>query len=142
MGHLFYIYGLLTTLLLIAILSKFFLLKNVQEWFEKFEKVTGKKPLKSDFRNEEEYNIYTSIRIISVIELIFLIGGFLSASWYIFLSVFIVSILLTFILKPIKFSVFSKIALLLNHILRVGLYIILIINHFHLHLDLYKILIK
>ena len=57
MGHLFYIYGLITTLLLMAILSKFFLLKNVQEWYEKFEKVTGKKPLKSDFRNEEEYNI-------------------------------------------------------------------------------------
>lgn len=142
MGHLFYIYGLITTLLLMAILSKFFLLKNVQEWYEKFEKVTGKKPLKSDFRNEEEYNIYISIQIISVIELLFLIGGFLSASWYIFLSLFILSILLTVILRPIKFFMLSKIIFLFNHLLRVGLYIFLIINHFHLHVDLYKLLIK
>lgn len=142
MGHLFYIYCLITTIFLIATLSKFFLIKNVQEWYEKFEKITGKKPLKSDFRSEEEYNTYTSISIISVLELILLVGGLLTSNWYVYITLFVFSILLTLILKPIKFSILARILFLTNSLVRVTFYIFLIINHFHLHLDLYKMFIK
>lgn len=140
MGHLFYIYVLLTTILLFGLFSNFFKIKKVQEWYEKFEKITGKRPDKSDFRNEDEYNLYSSISIVSVLEILVLIGGLLTSSWYIYLFLFIFSILITRLLKSIQFSILGKSILFLNQLLRILCYSFLIINHFHLHIDVYQMI--
>lgn len=140
MGHLFYIYVLLTTVLLFPIITKFFRLKTIQEWYTKFEKVTGKKPLKSDFRSEEEYNLYISISIVSLLELFIIIGGLLSSSWYIYLVLFLLSIILTICLRPIQFTMVSKTILFINQLFRISCYVFMIINHFHIHLDIYNLI--
>lgn len=140
MGHLFYVYVLLTTIVLFSILSKFFNIKSIQEWYEKFEKVTGKKPEKSDFRTEDEYNLYNSVSIVIVLELLILVGGLLSASWYVYLLLFIISILIKAIIKPIQFSIVGKSVSFMTHVTRVFCYVFLIINHFHLHIDVYQLL--
>ena len=91
MGHLFYIYVLLVSILVLGLISKFFEIKNIQEWYEKYQKVTSKSPTKEDFRSETEYNLFVSLAILSVLALIVIMGGLLTNNWYIYISLFIFS---------------------------------------------------
>lgn len=140
MGHLFYIYVLLVSILVLGLISKFFEIKNIQEWYEKYQKVTSKSPTKEDFRSETEYNLFVSLSILSVLELILIMGGLLTNSWYIYISLFIFSKITTKLIDPFKFLILGKMISLFSQIIRFSFYIFLVINHFHLHLDIYKLI--
>ena len=140
MGHLFYILLLFVNLTLIAYLSNFFKIKSIQEWFNKFKLFTKKNPEKSDFRTEDEYNLFTLSSAIPIIEFIIIIFGLLTASWYVYLVVFLSSIIIKLLSKIFEYSFFSKLILAFTLFIRICVYFFLIINHFHLHLDILKLL--
>lgn len=142
MGHVFYIYALFTTFLLLGMISKYFSLKNVEEWFDKYQKVTGKKANKDDFREEEEYNLFSASKIINFLELFLLFGGLLTKSWYIFLTILICSLIINLTTKSIRYNILIKILFMTFSVLKVSIYILLIINHFHLHFDILQYLLK
>lgn len=138
MNHLFYIYVFLTNLLLIALLIRFSKLKKIQEWYDKYEKVTGKIPKIEDFRTGNEYLLLTSLSIVNFLEILAILGGFFTKSWYIYLMILILSMLINSIVKSFRFTLFGKIISFSNQILRILIYSILIINHFYFHKDFYS----
>jgi hypothetical protein len=139
-GHIYYTIGLLVAFSVLSIILRFKKIYYTKEWAEKYLKVTGKKPNKSDYRDKEEYSISESFDILQLMELMWVIGGLITSSWYVFGSLLIISLLLNYILKPIKFTLFHKFSLLSFLIIKFVVYLYLIINHFHLHLDTWSII--
>jgi hypothetical protein len=142
MGHIFYIFLLFLTTILIGFISKYNKLKNIIEWYNKFTNVTGKSPKKSDFRNEDEYNFFSVQAVISSVEFFTLILGLLTGSWFIFLGLLLLTIFFNLLLKPIEFSSIERVVNFSVFLIRIVSYVFLIINHFHLHLDVYQEIMK
>ena len=134
-GHIYYAIGLIVTFSILSIILKFRKIYSTKEWIEKYEKVTGKKPLKKDYRTKDEYSSYETSGILYMVELGWVILGLITASWYIFGSLLILSYLLNILIKPIKYTFFHKYISLSFLLFRFFVYLYLIINHFHLHLD-------
>ena len=139
-GHIYYAIGLLVAFSILSIILRFRKIYSTKEWIEKYEKVTGKKPIRKDYRSREEYSASETSSILSSIELMWIIGGFITNSWYVFGSILVISFLLNLIIKPIKFTFFHKYISLSFLILKFSVYLYLIINHFHLHLDTWSII--
>ena len=139
-GHIYYAIGLLVAFSILSIILRFRKIYSTKEWIEKYEKVTGKKPIRKDYRSREEYSASETSSILSSIELMWIIGGFITNSWYVFGSLLVISFLLNLIIKPIKFTFFHKYISLSFLILKFSVYLYLIINHFHLHLDTWSII--
>ena len=139
-GHIYYAIGLLVTFSILSIILRFRKIYSTKEWIEKYEKVTGKKPIRKDYRSREEYSASETSSILSSIELMWIIGGFITNSWYVFGSLLIISFLLNLIIRPIKFTFFHKYISLSFLMTKFSVYLYLIINHFHLHLDTWSII--
>jgi hypothetical protein len=56
-GNIYYLTGVLVLLSLLSVILKFRKIYSVNEWKEKYEKITGKKPLKREYRNKKEYSL-------------------------------------------------------------------------------------
>jgi hypothetical protein len=139
-GHIYYAIGLLVAFSILSTILRFRKIYSTKEWIEKYEKVTGKKPIRKDYRSKEEYSASETSSILSSIELTWIIGGFITNSWYVFGSLLVISFLLNLIIRPIKFTFFHKYISLSFLILKFSVYLYLIINHFHLHLDTWSII--
>ena len=139
-GHIYYAIGLLVAFSILSIILRFRKIYSTKEWIEKYEKVTGKKPIRKDYRSREEYSASETSSILSSIELMWIIGGFITNSWYVFGSILVISFLLNLIIKPIKFTFFHKYISLSFLMTKFSVYLYLIINHFHLHLDTWSII--
>jgi hypothetical protein len=139
-GHIYYAIGLLVAFSILSTILRFRKIYSTKEWIEKYEKVTGKKPIRKDYRSKEEYSASETSSILSSIELTWIIGGFITNSWYVFGSLLVISFLLNIIIRPIKFTFFHKYISLSFLILKFSVYLYLIINHFHLHLDTWSII--
>ncbi len=133
LGNIYYIFGIIIILSLLKILLKFNSFYKTGEWFSKFEKITGKKPTKSDFRSKEDYNYFERNLITSITEVLWVTIGLFSLSWYIFLSVILMSQLLRIILKPIKYSLTHYLISVFFFITKLLIYCYLVINHFYIH---------
>jgi hypothetical protein len=139
-GHIYYAIGLLVAFSILSFILRFRKIYSTKEWIEKYEKVTGKKPIRKDYRSKEEYSASETFIVLSSVELAWIIGGFITNSWYVFGSLLVVSFLLNLIIKPIKFTFFHKYISLSFLIFKFSVYLYLIINHFHLHLDTWFII--
>jgi hypothetical protein len=137
---IYYIIGILVALSSISTILKFGKLYSIKEWKEKYEKVIGRKPLKREFRSKKEYSLLESSNILSLFEFVWVLGGLFTSIWYVFISIFIVSYLFNFILKPIKFTIIHKLSTLIFLLTRLCLYLYLIVNYFYLHQDIYNII--
>jgi hypothetical protein len=139
-GHIYYAIGLLVTFSILSFILRFRKIYSIKEWIEKYEKVTGKKPIRKDYRSKEEYSASETSSILSSIEIVWIIGGFITNSWYVFGLLLVISFLLNLIIKPIKFTFLHKYISLSFLIFKFSVYLYLIINHFHLHLDTWFII--
>ena len=133
LGNIYYIFGIIIILALVKILTKFKSFYRIGEWLIKYKKVTGKKPLKSEFRSKEDYNTLERGMVISISELIWVFFGLFSSSWYIFLSLIVISQSLRLLLKPIKYTLPHFIIAYTLFITKIFIYSYLVINHFFLH---------
>lgn len=141
MGNLYYSFGLIIILYSLSNILKFKQINSLKEWVFKFKKVTGSEPIDKDFRSNEELSLYRGLSVLSFIDFIWSIFGLLTNSWVIFLGILTLSFILRRITNSIKFSLIDKIITYIFYLAKFLLYLLLVINHFHLHyniLDLIK----
>ena len=138
-GNIYYLIGVLVVLSTVSSILKFGKLYSLKEWKEKYEKIIGRKPSKRDFRSKKEYSLSESSNVLGLFELIWIIGGFFTASWYLFGIMILISYTLNVILNPIKFTILHKFVSFTFLLSRLCLYLYLIVNHFYLHQNTYSI---
>ncbi len=138
-GNIYYLIGVLVVLSTVSSILKFGKLYSLKEWKEKYEKIIGRKPSKRDFRSKKEYSLSESSNILGLFELIWIIGGFFTASWYLFGIMMLLSYILNIILNPVKFTILHKFVSFTFLLSRLCLYLYLIVNHFYLHQNTYSI---
>jgi hypothetical protein len=138
-GNIFYFLGLLIFLVDLSLLLKYSKIQKTRNWVDAFFKVTKRRPNKQDMNLDDfrELNSYNSILTVNFLWVFF---GLITNSWKFFLLLLFTNLFLNIILnktiglKSLNYLVgFFKISVLTGSI---GL---LVINHFHLHLDLFQI---
>jgi hypothetical protein len=141
LGHLFYFIGLFIYLIDILIITRYFKFLKIKEWVFTFNKVTSKQPLKSEFK-DKEFDMFFTYNTSTLFTFLWIFFGLLTKSWPIFSILLIMNISINYITQLIgQFSMISKIIQFIKMFivtLSVGL---LVINHFHLHLDLWKFIL-
>lgn len=135
LSHIFYFFGLIVFILSLNRIFQYFKLIEIKEWLVAFKKVTKRDPLKSDFRNLNDYNLFITLGCLSVGETIWIILGLLTPNWVIFLSLFLLGFLLKQILDFSSFTI-QKVVGLFFTIIKSLTIIVLVLNHFHFHQDL------
>ena len=142
LGHIFYFLGLFLFLGNIILISNFFKTFKAKEWAFKFKKVTSKDPNKKDFQNKD-YEYYSYYSAIGILNFFWMFFGILGNNWYIFLFIILINLIINFICKKIgEFNITSKILQLVRNItisMTIGF---LVINHFHLHLNIWNLLVS
>ena len=141
LSQIFYFFGLIIFILSVSRIFQYFKLIEIKEWLLAFKKVTQKEPVKTDFRSTKDYNLFVSFGCLSIFETIWIILGFMSSNWLIFLALFLSG----FILKQISdFTSFTiqKVVGLIFTTTKSLVILILVINHFHLHQDLVTLIVN
>ena len=138
---LFYLFGLLIYFLSLIRVFRYFKFIDSSEWILAFKKVTKNEPTKDDFRDPEDYNLIVTLGCLSVIETIWIILGLITNEWIIFFSIFLFSVLLRQVFNFLSIRT-KKIFGLFSSILKSLIILILVLNHFHLHLDITNIIIS
>jgi|SaaInlV_100m_DNA_2_1039680.scaffolds.fasta_scaffold07931_4 hypothetical protein len=141
MGYIFYGFGILILLSCVVALIQFKKISFVKEWFIKFKELSGESPKSNDFRSKKDLNLHTNRNLLSGIELLWVLFGLLTNNWIIFLFLLITSIMLKVIFGKIQYTIIGKIISMIFLIFRIVIYLLLIINHYHLHMDLVSYLI-
>lgn len=142
LGHIYYAIGLLITLTLFSIVSKFGSFYTVREWVEKYYKVTGRRPIKEDFRTEQEYSDFTTYVMFDAIDFVWVVCGVLTSSWYVFLFLIGYTILSNLLRIKINTEPISKLISLQLVWIKLITVSYLVINHFHLHYNTWQLFIE
>lgn len=142
LGDLYYSIGILVFFSVLSTILKFGKIYSIKEWKEKYEKVIGRLPIKREYRNKKEYSIAESNKILSIFELTWILFGFFSNSWYMFLFLVISSYLLNLLINPIKWTIAYKVVIFTFIFSKLLLYLYLIINHFFLHKETYTFILN
>ena len=141
-GHIYYFFGLLLFLANLGLILRINRILKTQSWAQSFFKVTKKNPEKKDML-EADYQQFMNFNSIMVSNFLWIFFGLISQSWKVFLLtlgiVFVINLILGLVSK-IKF-----LSNLLN-ILKVTLFSsvigLMVINHFHIHVDIYSVIIN
>lgn len=133
---LYYIIGLLIIISLYFQILNFKLIESINEWIFTFKKVSGKEPTKSDFRKKEDYNIYVKKNIYLIFESVWMVLGLVTNNWFIYVFMIFYSNLVNRFIKN-RFSNLSKFLLFKILIIKLLVYSFLILNNFHLELDIW-----
>ena len=142
LGHFFYFIGLLVFLIDLGLLTKFQKSSEIKEWVIKFNKVTKRNPVRSDFKGKD-YESYVSFSFILVLNFIWLFLGLLTKSWVIFSLILLFNVIVNSLTKLIgQFSTLSVILQFCKMIVITFTIGLLVINHYHLHLDLWKLIVQ
>lgn len=142
LGHLYYFFGLLIFLSNLLIQKNILNLIKLREWTVKFHKVSGRQPLKSDFK-DKEYEQFILANFIWLMTFFWLFFGLLTKSWLVFVVIIFYNFLTTFISKKIgQFSIISKSLEVFRVFVNTTIIGFLIVNHFHLHMDIIQFLLK
>lgn len=128
---IYYIFGILITLMLIMLLIKWHRIQGVMEWFEKFQKITKSKPNQIDFRKKGDYSLYIRTNLIVMMELLWILTGLFTNNWFIFLSIIIYSVIVRLTFNKIKWTLLGKILSYKFLIMRIIIYYFLILKHFN-----------
>lgn len=139
LGNIFYILGIFTLILTFSNLVNFFKYIKIKNWTLSFKKVTGVNPDKKEFKTNEEYNIFSLFSFFSIIEFLWLILGIATASWYVFISIILLGVIIRFICRITKIGFLEYFLGFPYNLAKAFTMLFLIINHFHLHLDILKI---
>lgn len=141
LSQIFYFFGLIIFILSVSRIFQYFKLIEIKEWLLAFKKVTQKEPVKTDFRSTKDYNLFVSFGCLSIFETIWIILGFMSSNWLIFLALFLFGFILKQILDFTSFTI-QKIVGLIFTTTKSLVILILVINHFHLHQDLVTLIVN
>ena len=135
MGDIFYIFGLLVLILNFSILINYNKIFNTRIWISKFTEISGGVPKISDFRSKDEYDVYTSSNIISIIDFFWFLIGLISNSWIIFIGFLVFQFIFKSFANLIKFEIIRKNMEILLQFSKILIILSLILNHFHFHIN-------
>lgn len=135
-GAIFYAFGLIILVSLISNIFRYRKVSQINEWYSKYEKITGKSPKEEDFRSKSEWQLFQSTKILNLFEFSWLIIGLLSKSWLIFGATLLTIWITGWTTSSIQFSIVGKSIKWLVLVLKSATVFFLIINHFHLHINL------
>ena len=135
LAHIFYSIGVLFIIRAISSIHRFQQYYSIKEWKSIYSVVIGRNPKDSEFRSKEESDLYNTFSSVLLLEFIWAMGGLLTGSWYIFIFMFIYTLVMNLIKKPIEFTFLGKAIFFKLFLIKLIIYLYLIINHFHLHLD-------
>jgi len=138
LSDIFYFFGLLLFFITFSRIFTYSKIIDIKEWYQKFKKVTQKDPKKEDFRSETEYSLFLSIGCFSVFQSLWLIVGLLTGSWKIFGILLILSLLMRIFFEILSYTLQKIVGSLFTTLISFSI-LLLVINHFHLHLDLFKV---
>jgi hypothetical protein len=133
-GDIFYFIGLLVLIMSSSNLINFLKFFEIRKWALTFKKVTGNDVDRKDFKSNEDYNIFTIYSTFFLFESIWILLGLITSSWYIFLGLTTISVLVRLI-NFLKIDFISKILGFSFQIIKFLIVLALILNHFHFHLD-------
>jgi hypothetical protein len=142
LGHLFYFIGLIVFLVNIQFLYELFDYIRIKEWFVSFKKITNKTPTSKDFK-KGDLDKFKKLSGVIGLNFFWIFFGILSSNWKIFLAILIISSLMDLLIHTIgQFKSISKLILIFKTLVTTLSILILTINHFHLHLDLFELLCR
>ena len=139
LGHSFYFIGLLLFLANLGILLKLRKVLKTQNWATAFLKVTNKRPEKKDM-DQTDYQDFMNFNSVMLLNFFWIFFGVITDSWKFFLL-----LLSTLLVLNLFINLFSRIKFLLKSLNFIKVLILtfsiglLVINHFHLHLNLYDL---
>jgi hypothetical protein len=140
MGHIFYFFGLILFLTNLSFLYQYFDYIKIREWFISFQKVTKKIPTVEDFKRGE-FEKYKKFNGVEGLNFLWIFFGILTQSWKFFLLLIFFNIAISLVINFIgQFRPISKFINFIKFIIISLSILLLTINHFHLHLDLYSLL--
>ena len=141
-GHIYYFFGLIIFLLDLGLLMKFSKIHKTKNWVESFLKVTKRNPNKQDMGGNDLREIMSFNQILSI-NFLWIFFGLITNSWKFFLSLLVINFILNFVIlntkkfKNINFGIeFIKFLLIT---ISTGF---IVINHFHLHIDIFDYIFK
>jgi hypothetical protein len=146
LGHIFYAIGLFIFLLDLINLFNHHKTWKVAEWAEAFKKINKRSPKKADYRTSDDYNAGMFTGFIALSELIWCILGLISGSWKVFAMLFIFAFFVQIIQNIIgkilnkKCNDLNKYISYIYLTIKSAILMILVLNHFHLHLDLFNLI--
>jgi hypothetical protein len=135
--NLYYFIGLIISIYFFYELVVFEKVFSVIDWYNKFEKITGNKPNKDEFRSESSYDIFITKNLMVIVEGIWILIGFITSNWFIFLFIVLYDNLFSSMFN--KKRKLKKYIHLKIHIIKLSLYILMVMNNFHINLDLYEV---
>ncbi len=140
MGHVFYFLGLFVFLANMNYLINFFDFIKIKEWIDSFKKITNRDPTEKDY-NKSKFEKFKKFGGVEKGNLIWLFFGLITASWKIFIILISIGILLDGLIRIIgEFKMSSKFITIAKMMIFSTSTLILILNHFHLHMDLFSLL--
>jgi hypothetical protein len=142
LGDIYYFLGLLLFLVDLGLLMKYSKIQKTKNWVDAFFKVTKRKPNKEDMKSEDfqELNSFNSVLTLDFLWMFF---GLITNSWKFFLLLLILNFLFNILILQSKSM--KKLIFILGFLkmclitFSIGL---LVINHFHLHKDLYEMVLS
>lgn len=137
LSHLFYFSGLLLFLANIGLLTKINSILKVQSWSRAFSKVTKKQPEKSDMQSEQ-YKDLMNYNSVILADFFWVFFGIITSNWKFSLLTIAIMLIFNFLLNLSNNKLFLKSFNFLKLILMTVSIGLLVINHFHLHMDLFE----
>jgi len=139
MGDLFYAIGLIVIILNLSILIRFKRYFNINEWISKFKFISNRNPNISDFRSEMDSHLLTYWYFTTIFTTFWLISGLLSKYYTVFTLIMLINIILNYLSRIFeKYKNIQFILLFLKSVIMISIVTFLVVNHFHLHIDLSK----
>jgi hypothetical protein len=135
LANFYYFIGLFILICSFSNLINFFKFSKIRHWISTYQKVTNVDVSKKDFRKIEEYNIFTIYSIFTICEFVWFLIGLVSNSWYVFLSLILLSFTTRFIAKLLNHNIVYNTLGFTIQFIKFSAILILILNHFHFHLD-------
>lgn len=138
-GHIYYFFGIIVLIKQLFQIAAFKSIDQIKDWQFRYKSVIGRNPKKEDYRSVEEFDLMETNKVLMILELLWVLCGLFSKNWPIFVSFFVLSMVIVIILRPFTFTLFVKIFSVIFTIIKFSLYLLLIINNFYYHLDLWEI---
>jgi hypothetical protein len=139
LGHIFYFFGLFVILSITTRIGTYKKFVRITEFIKAFKKVTGKKPNQKDHKPPTDFDYLTSTLSLLMIEFLWYFVGILSGNWIIFLSMLVLNFVSNKILNVLHTTLRVVGGIFLN-VVNLLIILFLIVNHFHLHLDIFTLL--
>jgi hypothetical protein len=140
LANFYYFIGLFILICSFSNLINFFKFSKIRHWISTYQKVTNVDVSRKDFRKIEEYNIFTIYSIFTICEFVWFLIGLVSNSWYVFLSLILLSFTTRFIAKLLNHNIVYNTLGFTIQFIKFSAILILILNHFHFHLDWIELL--